>query len=117
VPPHVDRCRGVSVEHTLFQWREGERRVREAPAERRGLLERVTERLVAELRRRLGGTFTTGELVELYLAGTDWCLDIAVAAAPQAPWAWEAGTVADAAFGRYAREAADYAGGRRVATS
>ena len=33
--------------------------------------------------------------------------------APEEPWAWEAGVVVDAAFGRYLREAADYAGGRR----
>ena len=32
-------------------------------------------------------------------------------AAPEDPWAWEAGVVVDAAFGRYLREAADYAGG------
>ena len=33
--------------------------------------------------------------------------------APEEPWAWEAGVVVDAAFARYLREAADYAGGRR----
>ena len=33
--------------------------------------------------------------------------------APGAPWAWDSGIVVDAAFGRYLREAADYAGGRR----
>jgi hypothetical protein len=98
----------------MFQWREGERRVREAPASQRPVLERVIELLVAELRRRLGGTFTTDELVELYAAGTDWCHDLAVRVAPAAPWAWDARTVGDAAFGRYVREAADYAGGRRV---
>ena len=32
------------------------------------------------------------------------------------PWAWEAGVVVDAAFARYLREAADYAGGRRTLT-
>jgi hypothetical protein len=70
---------------------------------------------VAELRRRLGGTFTTDELVELYERdGTAWCLDVAVAAAPSAPWAWDMRTVADAAFARYLREAADFAGGRRL---
>ena len=30
---------------------------------------------------------------------------------PEDPWAWEAGVVVDAAFARYLREAADYAGG------
>ena len=104
----------VSFEYALGQWRDGEWRMREAPPERRAVLERVIERVVAELRRRLGGAFTTDELVELYGRGTDWCVQIAVASAPQAPWAWEARTVADAAFSRYVRDATDYAGGRRA---
>ena len=75
-------------------------------------LERVTDALVAELRRRLGGRFSVDELAELYAQGTGWCLPVAMKVAPDDPWAWEAGVVVDAAFGRYLREAADYAGGR-----
>ncbi|MCL2769827.1 MAG: hypothetical protein FWD42_06935 [Solirubrobacterales bacterium] len=100
------------AEHVYFQWQQGERRLAQAPAERRQLLERVTERLVVELRRRLGGRFTSGELVELYSRGTAWCQRVAMEMAPEEPWAWEEGIVADAAFRRYLREAADYAGGR-----
>lgn len=81
--------------------------------ERRPLSERVTEALVTELRRRLGGRFSSDELVELYDRGTGWCLQAAMNVAPEDPWAWEAGVVVDAAFGRYLREASDYAGGRR----
>ena len=99
----------------IFQWREGQQRLRDAEPADRAVLERVTGRIVDELRRRLGGEFTTGELAELYYEqGTDWCLDIAVATAPGNPRAWEAQTVADAAFARYVREAADFAGGRRL---
>jgi hypothetical protein len=104
----------VSFENAIFQWRHGERRVREAPAERRALLERVVGALVEELRRRLGGRFSSQELVELYERGTAWCLPIAMRTAPDDPWAWEEGLVVDAAFARYLREAADYAGGRRA---
>lgn len=104
----------MSFETAIHQWREGERRLAAAPAEERAALERVTERIQRELRRRLGGAFTTDELARLYDRGTGWCLEIAVAVAPGAPWAWEMGTVADAAFARYLREAVDYAGGRRV---
>ncbi|HEX4563237.1 MAG TPA: hypothetical protein VH115_02180 [Solirubrobacteraceae bacterium] len=75
--------------------------------------ERVVEAIVSELRRRLGGRFTTDELVELYTTDTGWCLPLAMRAAPDAPWAWEAPVVMDAAFARYVREAADFAGGRR----
>jgi hypothetical protein len=98
----------------MFQWQEGERRLREALPDERMAMDRVTDRVVAELRRRLGGPFTIDELVELYARGTGWCTDIAYAVAPGAPWAWDARITADAAFGRYVREASDYAGGRRL---
>jgi hypothetical protein len=105
----------MGFETAIDQWRAGERRFAAAEALQRPALERVIERIVAELRRRLGSAFTTDELVTLYERdGTGWCLDIAVAAAPGAPWAWEARTVADAAFARYVREATDFAGGRRL---
>jgi hypothetical protein len=103
----------VSFESALYQWQQGERRLQAAPAERTRLLERVTDGLVAELRRRLGGRFTAEELAGLYETGTSWCLQAAMRLAPEEPWAWDAGVVVDAAFGRYLREATDYAGGRR----
>ena len=89
----------------MHQWREGELRLRGAGPDERPALERVTERILAELRRRLGGPFAIDELVDLYEQGTGWCTDVAYAAAPGAPWAWDARTVADAAFGRYVRDA------------
>ncbi len=103
----------MSFENAIYQWQQGERRLQRAPHERAALLERVIDALVAELRRRLGGRFAAQELVELYGAGTGWCLQVAMKVAPVDPWAWEAGIVVDAAFGRYLREASDYAGGRR----
>jgi hypothetical protein len=104
----------MAAENVLQQWREGERRLRNAPSEQRPLLERVSARIEADLRRRLGGTFRAAELVELYERGTGWTLDVAVTVAPEAPWAWDARTVGDAAFARYVREAADWSGGRIV---
>jgi hypothetical protein len=103
----------VPFETAIQQWRRGDRRVRESPPERVRLLERVVEELVAELRRRLGGRFSTEELVALYDSGASWTLQTAMRVAPDDPWAWEAGLVVDAAFARYVREAADFAGGRR----
>lgn len=96
------------------QWTAGLRRLEEAPADQRAVLERVTRQIEAELRRRLGGPFTSEELAEVYDAGTDWCSDLAYAAAPDQPYAWDVRVVADAAFARYLREARDYAGGRRT---
>jgi len=104
----------VSFENAIYQWQQGERRLGAAPAERARLLDGVTEAIVAELRRRLGGRFTAQELADLYEAGTDWAQQEAMRIAPDDPWAWEAGVVVDAAFGRYLREATDYAGGRRA---
>ena len=105
---------GDSFETAVYQWQEGERRVREAPPDQRRTLERVVEQAVAELRRRLGGPFSAAELARLYdEQGTAWVMDIAASVAPDQPWAWDQ-RVADAAFARYLREATDYAGGRRI---
>ncbi|HEV3047748.1 MAG TPA: hypothetical protein VGY13_10350 [Solirubrobacteraceae bacterium] len=106
----------MSYETAVYQWQQGERRLAGSPAGRRPLQERIAEALVAELRRRLGGRFSTQELVELYEAGTSWCQQLAMKLAPEDPWAWETGVVVDAAFARYLREAADFAGGRRTLT-
>jgi hypothetical protein len=96
-------------------WREGQRRLAEADPRLGPALERVTDAIVDELRRRLGGPFTTDELARFYLEhGIDWCFDIAVRAVPGVPEAWDISTVANAAFARYVRAASDWAGGRRV---
>ena len=98
-----------------FQWREGERLLHEAPPDQQRILYPVVEQVLAELRRRLGGTFSTDELATLYASeGTGWATDIAARVAPEHPWAWDPRVAADAAFGRYVREAVDYAGGRRI---
>jgi hypothetical protein len=104
----------MAYDTAIEQWREGVRRLETAPPEQRETLERVVERIVRELRRRLGGAFTAEELAELYdEEGTAWCTDLAVATAPEQPWAWDTRIVADAAFARYLRRAADFAGGSR----
>ncbi len=103
----------MDVETAIGLWHDGERRLRAIAPEDRSVMERVADRIVAELHRRLGGPFMAAELVELYSAGADWCLDVALATAPDDPRAWDAQTIGDAAFARYLREASDWAGGRR----
>ncbi len=96
-------------------WQDGARRLESADPPRRRAMERVTDAIVLELRRRLGGPFTTGELAALYdEQGTDWCFEIASRVAPDSPSAWDMPTVAGAAFARYVRQASDYAGGTRI---
>lgn len=104
----------ASFELVAQEWKQGERRAADLPPQQRVAADHVVDALVAELRRRLGSTFTVDELVDLYDRGTSWCMDIAYALAPAAPWAWDPRTTADAAFARYVREAQDYAGGRRI---
>lgn len=102
----------MSLELTIQQWRAGEQLLAAVPADQRAAADRVTDRILADLRRRLGGPFTVGELVALYEQGTAWCTDLAYTAAPGAPAAWDPRITADAAFSRYVRGATDYAGGR-----
>jgi hypothetical protein len=105
----------VRFEEVFGLWQEGQRRLARADSAERPALERVTDELVLQLRRRLGGPFTATELAGLYIEqGTDWCFEIATRVAPGTPAAWDLTTVAGAAFARYVREASDYGGGRRV---
>jgi hypothetical protein len=86
-----------AVENALFQWEEGERRLRESGD--RGL-ERMTAAVLDELRKRLGSEFSVQELSDLYGSEPDW-------GSPAVP-AW----IVDAAFAWYARQASDFGGGR-----
>ena len=105
----------VGFDHVRGLWEDGERRLRALEPSERAPAERVTNAIVDELRRRLGGTFTAQQLADLYVReGTDWCFEVAMKAEPLNPGAWEISTVAGAAFARYLREASDFGGGRRI---
>jgi len=96
------------LESALYQWREGEQRLRDAASQEQLDLERAAAAVRDELRRRLGSSFTVTELAVLYARGTDWADSIAAR-----NWAGgDTTAVVDAAFARYAREARDFAGGR-----
>lgn len=101
-------------EQLIGLWEDGQRRIDASPAGERRVLEAVVTEVLAELRRRLGGRFTTDELAAHYLNdGTDWCFEVAYKTAPGAPEAWDMPTVSGAAYARYARQASDYGGGTR----
>ncbi len=103
----------MQTETAIHLWQDGERRLRSS---RRSSASGSNGRLdaaVDELRRRLGGAFTTEELVALYGDSGDWVLDVAMATVPNDPEAWDAMTVGGAAFARYVRGASDWSGGRR----
>ncbi len=90
------------IHNALFEWEAGERRLREAPQ-----LEPAVAAVRDELRRRLGSSFTVEELAAFYASGVDWAWELAWGSARE-----ETASAVDAAFGRYVREATDYAGGR-----
>jgi hypothetical protein len=101
--------------NALFQWEEGARELAAIDdPRRRRLADRVIEAIRLELRRRIGPTFSAGELADLYGEGTDWAQQIAIDVAPTA--SGEAQTLADAAFWSYLRGAGDFAGGRSLAS-
>jgi hypothetical protein len=89
-----------ALENALFQWEEGERRVRDAEPRERVRLEHAADGVVEALRQRLGSEFTIQELSDLYAGQPDWT----EAAIPS--------IAVDAGFARYAREASDFGGGR-----
>jgi hypothetical protein len=101
------------LENALFQWEDGYRSLQavDDPKQRR-LGERVVDAVRVELRRRIGPTFSAGELAALYGAGTDWCLQVALDVAPSLDG--DAQSLADAAFWLYLRGATDFAGGRQL---
>lgn len=68
----------------------------------------ASDAVLAELRKRLGGVFQITELADLYGAGTDWASEVAQRYAQGTDSSW----AIDAAFARYAQQAADFAGGR-----
>jgi hypothetical protein len=94
------------------QWDEGLRRLAaegEDTARSRHLWVLIEE-VVAELRRRVGQTFTLDDLAGAYEGSEDWVRDVVVRATPAKARAGlrDCALVQDAAFAHYARGATDY---------
>lgn len=100
----------VDVELARQQWQDGNRRVEAVRDDRRRYIELVgeVELVVAQLRKRVGQTFTMSELASAYDGADQWVRDLLDDADPEGSGPSEPGTVADAAFHLYARGAADY---------
>ena len=98
------------LENALYEWEGGERRVRAASAHERAGLERAVGAVLDELRRRLGSSFSVEELAALYSLGVEWAEAVAERESPLGG----ASVSVDAAFGRYALKARDFAGGGRA---
>ncbi len=91
-------------------WEDGHRRLElasrdDAQAERLRLQFDVVS---AELRRRVGGTFTLAMLAEAYAGSDTWTRQAIEEHAATPGWARSVSMVGDAAFHVYARGAVDY---------
>ena len=70
-------------------------------------LARQVEAIMTELRRRIGGTFTIGELVDEYLRADVWARDV-LSEQGTREWPRTLALAEGAAFHLYARGAVDY---------
>jgi hypothetical protein len=66
------------------------------------------EAVTAELRKRVGATFTLRELADAYRDAERWTREAVAEASPGAGWPRTLALVGDAAFHLYARGAVDY---------
>lgn len=100
----------VDLELARQHWQDGNRRVEAARVDRGRYIELVgeVELTVAQLRKRVGQTFTLAELASAYDGADDWVRQLLDDADPEGAGPTEPGTVTDAAFHSYARGASDY---------
>lgn len=93
------------------EWEEASRRLetvgRENPARYRQLVE-LLGLIVDELRKRVGGTYTVGELAAAYGDSERWAREVLDERAPEPGWPRDLTTVLAAAFDAYQRGAQDY---------
>ncbi len=68
----------------------------------------LVEVVLDELRRRVGQTFTLGELARAYAEADRWAREAVADADPPRGWPRDLALVTGAAFHAYARGAADY---------
>ena len=92
------------------EWEEGSRRLesaREDPGRYRQLLG-FLELVLDELRKRIGQTYTLGELVAAYGTSERWAREVLEERAEASGWPRDLTTVLAAAFDAYQRGAVDY---------
>jgi hypothetical protein len=101
------RMSAVAVEHARQQWDEGHRRLQSHTSDRALYLRLLAEveKVIDELNRRVGQTFTLEELAGAYREADPWLLEVL----GPGGGAIHLALVEDAAFHLYARGAVDYA--------
>jgi hypothetical protein len=100
----------AEVESARREWEDGHRRLHDE-ASRDAYPDRLLAQVdvvMAELRRRVGGTFTLGELAATYATAERWSRAVVAEHAPAPGWPRTLSLVEAAAFHEYARGAQDY---------
>ena len=100
----------MSTELVQQEWEEGERRLEAARDDRRRYetLLRQIEIVAEELRKRVGQTYSLGELVAAYDDAERWARGVVEDRAPGPGWPRDLSLVLAAAFHAYQRGATDY---------
>jgi hypothetical protein len=102
----------MMLDSARYQWEEGRRRLEDEGEDtaRARHLAQLVDAVVAELRRRVGQTFTLADLARAYNGSEDWVRDVVARSALPRGRAGvrDSAVVQDAAFAAYARGAIDY---------
>lgn len=101
----------TGVSSARRDWAHGYQRFLEGARQPGGsdVLHEQLDELTGEIRRRVGGTFTLAELVDVYAASEHWAREVIEERAPSPRSALTLADSTDAAFHLYSRGAQDYA--------
>ena len=91
----------------VFEWQDGARRLQATSGTMRMWCFAVVDAVHAELKRRLGRTFTVADLAAAHRDAADWFLPLAAEVAPRYPEAHDPAIALDGAFALYMRGATD----------
>jgi hypothetical protein len=100
----------VALEQTRREWELGDRRLQEQAREspRGEAILAELDAVLAELRKRIGGSFTLAELGDAYPGAEAWSRAAVEELEPMGGWPRRLSMVTDAAFHVYSRGAVDY---------
>jgi hypothetical protein len=98
----------ADVESARRDWADGYRRLQGDAGAPAPVLHAQVEAITEELRRRVGGIYTTAELARAYRDSERWAREAAAAATHAPGWERTLAVATDAAFHAYARGAVDY---------
>ena len=100
----------IALDQTRHEWELGYGRLQQelAEAPRGEPMLAELDSVTAELRRRVGQSFTLAELADAYAASERWAREAVAETEPARGWPRRLSTITDAAFHLYSRGAVDY---------